>query len=120
MKAGKSILKSKERGNKNVGIPFIVTYHPHLKHLGKLIEKNIKHLYANVNVRSVFTPAHFASFRKARNLRSHLVRSKLYPLERKTGSRKCKLQLCLTCKNVQECDLFLLKLIIILTAIANT
>ena len=39
-------------------------------------------------------------------MRSHLVRSKLYPLERKTGSRKCKFQRCLTCKNVQECDTF--------------
>ena len=47
-----------------------------------------------------------ASFRTARNLRSHLVRSKLFPLKKKTGSRKCKFQRCLTCKNVQECDTF--------------
>ena len=32
------LLRSKERGNKNIGIPFIVTYHPHLKYLGKLIQ----------------------------------------------------------------------------------
>ena len=76
----------------------IVTYHPHLKDLGKLIQNNIKHLHEDVKVRTVFTPAPFASFRT--NLRSHLLISKLYPLERKTGSPKCKLQRCLTCKNV--------------------
>ena len=64
----------------------------------------IKHLYADVKVRSAFTLAPLASFCIACNLRSHLVRSRLYPLERKAGSRKCKFQRCLTCKNVQECD----------------
>ena len=99
-------MRPKERRNKNIGIPFIATYHPHLKHLGKLIQNNIKHLYADVKVRTVFTYASFASFRTARNLRSHLVRSKLYPLERKTGSRKCKFQRRLTCKNVHEYNTF--------------
>ena len=100
------LLRPKERGNKNIGIPFIVTYHPDLKNLGKLIQNNIKHLYADVKVRSVVTAAPFASFRAAHNLRSHLVRSKLYPSERKAGSRKCKFQRCLTCKNVQKYDTF--------------
>ena len=27
------LLRPKERGNKNIGIPFIVTYHPQIKHL---------------------------------------------------------------------------------------
>ena len=48
------LLRPKERGNKNIGIPFIVTYHPHLKHLGKLIQNNIKHLYADFKVRTAF------------------------------------------------------------------
>ena len=99
-------LGPKGRGNKNNGITFIVTYHPHLKHLGKLIQNNIKHLYADVKVRFVFTHVPFASFRTACNLRSHLVRSKLYPLKRKMGSRTWKFKGCLTCKNVQECNTF--------------
>ena len=61
------LLRPKERGNKNIGIPFIVTYDPHLKHLGKLIQNNIKHLYADVKVRTVFPPAPFASFRTVRS-----------------------------------------------------
>ena len=82
----KELLRPKERGNKSIGIPFIVKYHPHLKNLGKLIENNIKHLYAGVKVKSVFTPASFVSICTARILRSHFVRSKLYPLETPTGS----------------------------------
>ena len=51
----------------------------------------------------MFTPAPFASFRIARNLRSHLVRSKLYPLQRTTGSCKCNTPRCQVGKNVKEC-----------------
>ena len=61
-------LRCKDSGKKNIGIPFIVIYHPHPKHLGKLIQKNIKRLYVDAKVRT------------ARNVRSHLVKSKLYPL----------------------------------------
>ena len=36
----------------------------------------------------------------------HLVRSKIYPLERKFGSEKCKSKRCLVCLNVSETDVF--------------
>ena len=49
------------------------TYHPHLKNISKIIKKHIKHLYVDPEVRSVFTPLPFASFRSVRNLRNHLV-----------------------------------------------
>lgn len=95
----KELLRPKETGNKNIDTPFVVTYHPQFKHLDRLTQNNIKNLYADVNVRSVFTHAPFASFWTASNLRSYLVRSKPYPLERKTSSRKFKFQRCLTCQN---------------------
>ena len=57
-------------------------------------------------MRSLFTPLPFVSFRSVRNLRSHLVRSKLYPEERAIGSAKCNSPRCLTCNNVKECDTF--------------
>ena len=68
---------------KSVGVAFVVTYHPHLKNINKIIKKHIKHLHADPEVRSVFTPLSFISFRSVQNLRSHLVRSKLYAQERK-------------------------------------
>ena len=48
----------------------------------------------------------FVSFRSTRNLKSYLVRSKIYPLERKVGSEKCKSKRCLVCLNVSETDVF--------------
>lgn len=63
----KVLLRPKERGNKNIGTPFTVTYHPQFKDLVKLIQNNIKNLYADVNVRSVFTDTPFTSFWTASN-----------------------------------------------------
>ena len=46
------------------------------------------------------------SYRSARKLRSYLVRAKLYPVERKVGSCKCKGKRCKVWKNVLETDTF--------------
>ena len=45
-------------------------------------------------------------YKCTRNLKSYLVRSKIYPLERKVGSKKCKGKRCLVCLNVSEADVF--------------
>ena len=84
----------------------VTTYHPRLKDLSSLIKRNLQYLYADEEVKKVFTPAQFVSFRSARNLKSFLVRSKVYPLERKTGSEKCNGKRCLVCLNVAETDTF--------------
>ena len=97
------LLRTNDCVSKEIGVPLVVTYHPHLNALKKIIRRNLKHLHANQLVRSVFTPAPFISFRTARNLRSHLVRSKLYPLKRTTGSNKCNTPRCQVGKNVKEC-----------------
>ena len=96
--------RSRPKGidNKSVGVPFVVTYHPHLKNISEIIKKHIKHLYTDPEVR----PLPFVSFRFVRNLRNHLVRSKLYPQERKIGSSKCNSPRCPTCYNTEECDTF--------------
>ena len=54
----------------------------------------------------MFSPAIFVSFRSTRNLKSYLVRCKIYPLERKVVSNKCKSKRCLVCLNVSERDAF--------------
>ena len=51
----------------------------------------------------MFTPAPFVSIRTARNLRSHLVQSKLDPLQRTTGSCKCNTPHCQVGKSIKEC-----------------
>ena len=73
----------KERDGQHVkenGVPLVLTYNPN------------------------FAP--FVSFRSARNLKSFLVRSKVYPLERKVGSTKCNGKRCQVCLNVRETDTF--------------
>ena len=47
---------------KNVRISFVVNYHPHIKNISKIIKEHIKHLYANPEVRPVFTPLPFCLF----------------------------------------------------------
>ena len=74
-KSREELLSAKGTERKNVGIPFVVTYHPHLKNISKIIKKHANYLQIDPEVRSLFTPLPFVSFRSVRNLRSHLVRS---------------------------------------------
>ena len=60
-------------------ILLVVTYHPLLKSLSKIISKNLHFLYIDEKVKKVFTPGPIVSFRSSRKLRSYLVRTKLYP-----------------------------------------
>ena len=47
-----------------------------------------------------------ASFRSARKISSYLVRTKLYPLERRVGSFKFGARRCQVCLNVTETEMF--------------
>ena len=94
---------SDENNSKEVnGVPLVVTYNPAFKNLFQVIRKNLQLLYADEEVKKVFSPAPFVSFRSTRHLKSYLIRSKIYPLERKVGSEKCKSKRCLVCLNVSE------------------
>ena len=98
----------KERDGKHMkenGVPLVVTYNPNFKNLSILIRKNLQFLYADPETKRVFTPAPFVSFRSVRNL-SFLVRSKVYPLERKVGSAQCNGKRCQVCLNINETDTF--------------
>ena len=81
-------------------------YNPAFKNLSQVIRKNLQLLYADEQVKKVFSPSPFVSFRSMRNLKSYLVRSKIYPLERKVGSEKYKSKRCLVCLNISETDIF--------------
>ena len=77
--------------NSKKGIPLVVTYHPLLKSLSKIISKNCLHLlYKDEEVKRVFTPGTMISFRSPKKVSSYLVRAKLYPTERVVGSFKCQ------------------------------
>ena len=91
---------------KEKGVPLAVTYDPNFKNLSFLIRKNLQFLYANPDTKRVFTPAPFVCFQSVRNLKSFLVRSKVYPLERKMGSAKFDGKRCQVCLNINENDTY--------------
>ena len=103
VKFGKEGIK-KAKGVK--GIPFVVTYHPQLKNLGRIINQNIYLLNMNEETKKVFSPRPMVSFRSPRKTSSYLVRAKLYPLDRVVGSTKCGKKRCEVCMNVSETNTF--------------
>ena len=73
-------------GNCGTGVPLVVNYNPALCCLGQVIRKNLCFLYQDEEIKQVFSPAPFVSFRSVRTLRSYLVRVKIYPVgERLVG-----------------------------------
>ena len=70
------------------------------------MKKLFIYLYAEGQVKKVFTLAPFVLFRSDYSLRSHLVRAKVYPIIREKGSSCCGKNRCETCLNMQETDTF--------------
>ena len=84
----------------------MVTYKPNFKNLSFLIGKNLQFFYAHPEIKRVFTPAPFISFRSVRNSKNFLVRFKVYPLERKVGSAKSNGKRCQVRLNINETQIF--------------
>ena len=71
-------------------IPFKVTYRPKIKDLITLIKDFLPFLYSNEEVGKIFSPSPIVSNRSSRKRKNYIVRSKLYPVERKCRlSRMC-------------------------------
>ena len=68
--------KKNTQGDRQKGIPLVVTFNPFLCHQGQTIRKSLFFLYQDEEVKRVFTPAPFVSFRTVRTIRTHLVRAK--------------------------------------------
>ena len=76
----------REREKSLKAVHFVMTYHPKLKSMNKIILKYLDLPYTDKEVKRVFTPKLVISFRSARKLSSYLVTAKLYPTERTVGS----------------------------------
>ena len=68
-------LKSNDKNHNMKEIPCVVTYHPLLKSLKAIIDKNLSILYTHKEVKRLFTPRPMVSFRSARKWKSYLVRA---------------------------------------------
>ena len=60
----------------------------------------------DADAREIFTPEPFMAYRTSRNLEIYLVNSKVPPLVREKGCKKCNKSRCLTCQNIRETDPF--------------
>ena len=92
--------------SKSKGVTFVVTYHPLLKSFQSLINNHLNILYLDENLKEVSMPGPMLTFRSSRKLNSYLVRVKLHPPERVTGSCKCRGKRCTVCLNVNETSTF--------------
>ena len=83
------LVSQPSRKNSENGIPFVVTYHPKVKKLGKLIKYLFPFLYSDEEVQKVFSSPLMVSYRSARKIKDYIVRCKLYPLERNVDCGGC-------------------------------
>ena len=88
------------------GVPFVVTYHPVLNSLSKIIRDNMYPLNMNEEVGEILSPGPMVSFQSAQKLSSYLVWAKLYPLQRHVSSSKCGKRRCEVCNNVTDTSIF--------------
>ena len=100
--------KSKKKSGikKKKGVPFVVTYHPKLKNLSKIIKDNLYLLYMNDEVKKTFTPSPMISFRSSRKINNFTVTAELYPVERTVRSYKCGKKRCEVWEVISETDTF--------------
>ena len=69
----------------------MVTCHPSLNCLSRIIKDNLNILYISLEAKAVYSPGPMISFRSTRRIRSYSVRAKFsYPLEKFVGSSQCK------------------------------
>ena len=87
-------------------VQLVVTYHPLLKTIGKIINDNLYLFYMNEELKHLFTPSPMVSFRSSRKISSYLVRAKLYPVEKSVGSFNCKRPRCQICTYLNQTDNF--------------
>ena len=91
-------------------VPLVLTYHPAFNLLWKIVRKHYSILENSEEHRNVFSQPPFIAFRRCKNLKDILVRSKLY--SRGTGDAysqgcsSCGGKRCQVCKHVCVTDTF--------------
>ena len=100
--SGRPSLTENVTGPKKNGVALVLTFNSVLENFNNVIRKHVTILYRDRAVKALFTPAPFVAYRTGYSLKSHLVRAKVYPLERIVGSQRCNKPRCQTCRNVTE------------------
>ena len=100
-----SLLKYKPKNEENK-VPFVTTYHPVLRGLNAVLKKNLPILYSNDKMVEVFKNPPMAAFKRPRNLKDMVVRTKLKNPLPNGGFRTCSDTRCLLCKHSSDADDF--------------
>ena len=83
-------------------VPLVTTYHPALSSMMKVVQKLHPILKSTEEHRKVFPEPPFIAFRRCKNLKDILVRSKLYNVDNgacdSKGCSPCRKSRCQVCK----------------------
>lgn len=99
------LLRYKENNNSS-RVPLVTTYHPVLKNLNGVLKKNLPILHSNKRMVEVFKEPPMAAFRRPRNLKDMVVRTRLENPLPNGGFRTCSDRRCLLCKHSSDTDSF--------------
>ena len=100
--------KTKNIGDKKQRIPLVITYHPRLRSMGKILAKHFPLLQGNERLKMAFPEPPMAAFRKLRNIKS-ILGTKLDFETGKMRSKKCESTMgCKCCNHIQEESNFLI------------
>ena len=91
--------------NKKQRVPFVITYHPRLRFMGKVLSKHFHLLQGNERLKATFPEPPMAAFKKLKNIKGHLktkdnILGKVENI--KCGSTKG----CMCCHHLQETNKF--------------
>ena len=89
--------RKKEAQNR---VPCVLTYHPRLKAMGKVLHKHFKLLQSNERLKKAFPEAPMVAFKRLQNLRDVLVHTGVR--ERREGVKRCGDKRCKCCDHLQE------------------
>lgn len=106
-KSRESLLCQENNNNKKQQsfkrMPLVVKFHPALSGLGKIVESLWPILHASEDMKKVFVERPMVAYRRPRNLKDDLVRSKVKRQNNTdNGMRKCGKSRCQICKFVDE------------------
>ena len=95
-------LTSSERDNTH-RVPLVVTYHPELPNLSKILRDHLPTLHVSEKMKKAVPNAPLVAYRRPRSLNDLLVRASIRPLENVIyeGSRQCGRPRCKTCAHVK-------------------
>jgi hypothetical protein len=92
----KTALTPKPRTAVNDRIPFTLTFHPVNNSIKPIIHRNFNLLHSDTRTANIFNERPLFSFKRARNLRSFLVKGTL-PSNNNPGTFRCSRKRCFTC-----------------------